>query len=140
MNKKQTDRANRLLPNGIPKYIRIYDNGGLAVDGGTADRYTVVFTGNYTHNTGGEHQVLGMSGEPYHPQGVCLHSSYREQVDAPGPGWPPAIGRKCHLGTRIRFSELPKICQHVVLTDYSSLWDIPGDFTLPLLEKLLPTK
>jgi hypothetical protein len=43
--------ANRLLslmPNGVPKYVRVYDNGGKSFD-----RYTVVFTGRYTHKTGG---------------------------------------------------------------------------------------
>jgi len=32
-------RAERFMPDGVPKNIRIYDNGGI-----TLDRYTVVFS------------------------------------------------------------------------------------------------
>ena len=46
MNKTAQNRLNNILPNGKPKYVRCYDNNGE-----TADRYTVVFTGHYTHKT-----------------------------------------------------------------------------------------
>lgn len=52
-------RAERFMPNDVPRYVRIYDNGGE-----TADRYTVVFTGLRT----GWHQLLSMSAAPFHPQ------------------------------------------------------------------------
>ena len=120
MNGKQK-RAERLMPNGLPRWIRVYDNGGE-----TADRYTVVFTGLRT----GWHQLLSMSGAPFHPQGVCLSSEIEtyKRVDTPQ-GWelPPAIGRKHPaLGRRIRFEDLPEDCRTVVLRDYRELWNIEG--------------
>lgn len=108
------------MPDGIPRWIRCYDNGGE-----TIDRFTVVFTGRYRHLTGGETVVLGMSESPYY--GFCQHSSY-------GPGqvvegnkrgqWPPAIGRTGNLGKRISFVDLPDDCQEIVRKDYIDLWDI----------------
>ncbi len=44
---KQEVRKASLVPNGIPRYVRCYDNGGESFD-----RYTVVFTGLYTQRTG----------------------------------------------------------------------------------------
>jgi hypothetical protein len=122
MTKKQQQRIQNLAPNGSPKYVRVYDNGGE-----TTDRYTVVFSGHYTKKTNGSHLVLGMSEYPFHPQGVGMHSEYKYSVDAPQ-GWAPAIGKKCHLGKRIRFEELPQDCQKAVWNDYAELWDIPNAF------------
>jgi hypothetical protein len=123
--KTQQARTARLLPDGVPRWIRCYDNGGE-----TCDRYTVVFTGRYTHKTGGEHCYLGMSGSPFHPQGVCMHGSDFRQIDTiaksgRGHCWPPALGRKNHLGKRIPFANLPTDCQRAVLQDYCELWNIP---------------
>lgn len=116
---KTNERNNRLMPNGVPRWIRCYDNGGE-----TCDRYTVVFTGRYTHKTAREHWVLGMSDAPFHPQGFGQHMTYPYQIDAQGGKWPPAIGRKNHLGTRIKFQDLPSDCQKCVKQDYTYLWDI----------------
>ncbi len=121
MTKRQRERIARLAPDGIPRWVRVYDNGGE-----TTDRYTVVFSGRYSHKTGGEHWVLGMSSAPFSPQGVGLHSSYPEIVDAPGSTWAPAIGRRNHLGLRIPFSDLPTDCRRATWDDYSYLWDIPN--------------
>ena len=116
----KTKRQERLLPEGKPRWIRAYDNQGE-----TIDRYTIVFTGRYSHQTGGEHWVLGMSEHPTHPQGVGTHESYREIIDAVGGSWAgPSIGRKCHLGVRIAFDELPEECQRVVLNDYKEIWEL----------------
>jgi hypothetical protein len=121
-------RRAKFLPGGIPRWMRIYDNGGA-----TCDRYTVVFTGRYTGRTGGEYWVLGMSGAPFWPQGFCQHAGYGEVVDTvrhrPGKPtlhgqWPPSIGHKCHLGTRIRFQDLPADCQKAARMDYEYLWDL----------------
>lgn len=103
-------RVESLLPGGIPKYVRCYDNGGE-----TADRYTVVFTGNYTRKTGGEHWYVGMSGNPFHPLGIGIHESSRTQIDRPSYG---------HLGKKIKFDDLTENCKLCVLQTYKELWDL----------------
>lgn len=104
------DRKEKLMPNGIPKYVRCYDNGGR-----TADQYTVVFTGRYRHKTGNEFWVLGMNKYPFHPQGIGMHLTYPYQIDYPTYG---------HLGKKIKFTDLPEDCRKAVLQDYVYLWDI----------------
>jgi hypothetical protein len=119
VEQRKDDRKERLLPNGVPRWVRCYDN-----DGETIDRYTVVFTGRYTHKTEGEHWLLAMNGSPFHPQGFGQHMTYPYQVDAQEGKWPPALGRKNHLGKRIAFEELPADCKKLVIHDYKYLWDI----------------
>jgi hypothetical protein len=109
---KQFTKALRLLVNEQPKYIRVYDNGGE-----TFDRYTVVFTGNYL-KTGSDgvrrFQYVGMSENPYHPQGFCQHGESEWQpIDRP---------TYSHLGKKITFDKLPQDCQKAVLDDYASIW------------------
>lgn len=132
MNKRKEQRIKNLLPNGKPRWVRCYDNGGESVD-----RYTVCYTGRYTHKTGRQHWGIGMSAHPFHPQGVGMHFEYPYQVDC-GQGrdykWPPAIGRKCHLGRRIKFDDLPPDCQKCVMQDYLYLWDLPGGQSHPSAE------
>jgi len=114
------NRQERLAPNGIPRWIRCYDNGDE-----TIDRYTVVFTGRYRHQTGGVTWVLDMSADPFHE--FCQFNSYGpgHLLEANRPGqWPPAIGRKGNLGVRIRFEDLPRPCQQAVWRSYRDLWDI----------------
>jgi len=125
--RRQQLRMDRLLPNGVPRWIRIYDAGG----GDGPERYTVCYTGRYTHKTCGQHWGVGMSAYPFHPQGIGLHFEYPYQVDAPDGKWPPAIGRKCHLGRRVTFADLPPDCQKVVMQDYRYLWDLPGGESHP---------
>ena len=119
-------RRAQFLHGGVPRWMRVYDNGGE-----TTDRYTVVFTGRYTHRTLGQHWSMSMSGAPFWPQGVCLHNEYPFQVDSVKHVsgrrihcWPPAIGRKCYLGVRIRFQDLPKDCQKAAMDAYEYLWDL----------------
>ena len=131
MNKKQSARLNRLLPNGIPKYVRIYDNKGRSID-----NFTVVYTGRYRKRTPSGQwdcwfQVIGMNSAPFHPQGFCQHSEYESQIDVDKHGFAPAIGRKNHLGTRITFQSLPKDCQTAILSDYKSIWNLTFPLTLP---------
>jgi len=116
MNKLQ--RLKNIFPNETPRWIRCYDNGGE-----TFDRYTVVFTGNYTHKTDRQHWYLGMSEFPCHPQGFGQHGESDRQIDVFN-GWAVPMGRKCHLGKRIPFPELPEGCRKLVLQDYKYLWDI----------------
>src|SRR3990167_4174492 len=113
----------RLIPGGQPRWIRAYDNGGE-----TADRFTVVFTGRYTHKTSRQHLFVGMSGSPFHPQGFCQHGESPDQIDLVNNSWSgPSIGRTHpSLGKRIAFRDLPADCQKVVLRDYCDLWDLPS--------------
>jgi hypothetical protein len=104
-------RVSGFVKDGVPRKVRIYDNGGE-----TADRYTVVFTGRYRDKTMGEFWSLGMSGAPFHPQGVGMHSTHPRQIDYPTYG---------HLGKKISFVDLPEDCQRLVFSDYRYLWDLP---------------
>jgi len=127
LTKSQQARRNRILPNELPRYVHVYDNGGIdgkyrhKVDGkmveeqGTSDRYTVVFTGNYLSRTGRRHWYLGMSGAPFHPQGIGQHGENIDQIDSPSYG---------HLGKRINFQDLPRDCQVCALRTYLSLWNL----------------
>lgn len=118
--KRGVARQARLAPGGVPRWVRCYDNGGESID-----RYTVVFTGNYIgRSPGGRTMYLAMNQAPFSPQGFGQHGEDRiEEGNKPGQ-WPPAIGRKGNLGTRIRFQDLPEDCQRLVWQDYASLWGI----------------
>lgn len=72
------------------KYPMCYDNGGE-----TADRYTVIYKK--------EGDYVGMSSEPFHPQGIGQH----------GEGCQPGE----HLGKLIYFGDLPEDCQKLVASD-----------------------
>jgi hypothetical protein len=85
--------------------IRCYDYG----ENSTADRYTIVFIGKgtlklsegwqYEKATNKRRRLypcLGMSGAPFHPQGIAQHSNC-------------VLG--AHLGKRVALSSLPQDCQ-----------------------------
>ena len=117
---KQRKRVAALLPDGIPKYVRCYDDGGESID-----RYTVVFTGNYAGRNR-ECSYLAMNAAPFHPQGFGQHGSSPDVIDSVNGSWGGvSIGRKCHLGTRIPFADLPEDCRTLTLRDYRELWDLP---------------
>jgi len=127
MNKRQRERNERLLPGREPRYVRIYDYGDE-----TLDRYSVIFTGNYTHRTQGYHYLTSMSDSPLVPGGFFQHNMYLFQCDCvrTSPNgkrtegnWPPAIGKKCHLGLRIPFNDLNDECKRAVLQEYAKLWN-----------------
>jgi len=101
-------REEQFMPNGIPRKIRIYDNGGE-----TFDRYTVIFTGNYKGRNGCDY--IGMSENPYHPQGFGQHGWDQNMIDCP---------KYSHLGKKIGFQELPPDCQRAVIDDYKDIWRI----------------
>ncbi len=107
---KKSARKESLMPNGTPKYVRCYDNGGKSFD-----RYTVVFTGNYTHKTSYYHWYLGMSAKPFHPQGFGQHGESPKQIDKPA---------YSHLGKKIKFEDLPEDCKTCVKQTYIFLWDL----------------
>lgn len=99
-------KVERLLPGGIPRWIRVYD------DGKSGDRYTVVFTKN-------ARMYIGMGASPFHPQGICQHGDWRKgdrPIDRP---------RSAHLGKKIKFQDLPLDCQKVVLRDYCEIYELP---------------
>lgn len=108
-------REQRLMPNGIPKYLRIYD-------GDTADRYTVIFTGRYKGREGCNY--VGMSETPTSPLGFYQHSWHPDAIDLDRWGYAPKVGQKCHLGKRIEFQELPEECQKLIAQEYRELWNI----------------
>jgi hypothetical protein len=122
-------RTQNLMPWGIPRYIRCYDNHGK-----TADRYTVIFHGRAAkikHPRMGADQwpFLGMDEKPFHPQGIGMHGhSTHHPADALGQNEhyrkPPPIGCKNHLGTRIQFQELPPDCKKLVIQDYKAIWNL----------------
>jgi len=118
---KKDERRERLMPGGVPRYIRIYDNGGVA-NGGSIDRYTVVFTGRYRYHIEGYglswFLYLAMNGAPFDPQGFCQHGESPERID-----WP----QYSHLGKKIAFTDLPADCQNVVIQDYKAIWDLNED-------------
>lgn len=112
-------RTARLLPSGVPRWVRCYDSGP-----DVGDRYTVVFTGRYT-KVAGEFHYLAMSAHPYRPQGFGQHGeTCLRPCDVNGWGFAPAMGRRCHLGKRVPFSALPADCQRAALADYRELWGL----------------
>jgi len=118
MNKKQTARMASLLPNGIPRWIRCYDNGGTS-----ADRYTVCYTGrSATERATGyppSYPYVGMSSSPMSPWGVGMHGSCPNQpCDTIRPGkrgwaWPPAMGRSSHIGKGV-IADGPEVRTHAL--------------------------
>ncbi len=96
------------MPNGVPRYVRCYDNGGK-----TFDRYTIVYTGQYRHLTGGAQLYVGASEHPFHPQGFGQHGE--GVIDRPTYG---------HLGRKVPFTALPEDVRRLVLRDYTDLWSL----------------
>ncbi len=76
--------------------IRIYDSGDKFLD-----RYTVVYL-DQPENQPRTYAARGMSEYPFHPQGFGQYCTTMP-------------GR--HLGKRIKFEDLPKDCQKLVLQD-----------------------
>lgn len=89
--------------------MRCYDNQGES-----ADRYTIVFTGNY-RGRNGSCLYLGCNAHPFHPQGIGMHGESPEPIDRPG---------YSHLGRKIAFEALPEDVQKLVLSDYRELWGL----------------
>jgi len=106
--KGENRRREQLMPNGIPKWIRCYDNGGK-----TWDQYTVVYTGNYKWRHGCEY--VGMSEHPFHPQGFGQHGWDSNVIDRP---------TYSHLGKKIKFTDLPEYCKRLVIDEYKEIWGI----------------
>jgi len=112
-------RKEILMPGGLPKYVRVCD------DPTTMDRYTVVYTGHYRRGDNDGYVHLGMSDRPTHQQGYGQHvESEFSAIDVNRGGWAPAIGRTCHLGKRIEFTDLPEECQRLAANTYCHVWGL----------------
>lgn len=99
--------SDNLMPNGIPKWIRVYDDAKLF------DRYTVVYT---KKKFNGVFLYVGMSYNPTSYNGICQHGETEFQpVDRPTYG---------HLGKRISFEDLPIQCKDFIRNEYKELWNI----------------
>jgi hypothetical protein len=102
---------NRYGHGNKPLHVRCYDNGGE-----TFDRFTVVYTEPESMNGRTYFTYVGMSSEPFHPQGFGQHGDSNDRpIDRPT--WK-------HLGKRIDFFDLPPDCQRLVLRDYRNDLDI----------------
>lgn len=104
---KSRSKRKHLVKKKLAINVRCYDNGGK-----TFDRYTVVFTGKYRRYTGGHQNYVGMSDNPFSPQGFGQHGSSFEDIDRP---------TYSHLGKKIDFDDLPKDCQQLVMSDAQDL-------------------
>ena len=106
ITKSQAKRIENLMPNGIPRYIRIYFKPD------TLDCYTVVFAKQKGY------LYIAMSTMPFSPLGFCQHGEANEPIDKP---------TYKHLGKKIKFQDLPADCQTQVISDYVDLWGIEYD-------------
>jgi hypothetical protein len=105
MSTKKEDRKNSLMPGGIPRYVRCYNQSA------SADQYTVIFTKKRLQEQG-DFMYLGMSANPYDSQGICQHGF---MIDAKV---------YSHLGKKIGFSDLPNDCREIIIKEYIELWDL----------------
>lgn len=133
---REQARRERLFTEHGPRWVRVYDNGGES-----GDRYTVVYTGRAAPERSAgnatEYPYRAMSASPFHPQGIGIYGSTPNQPcdtlgEKRGWNWPPAIGRKCHLGKRVSFYTLPRDCQACAMQDYSEIWRIPYSIALKM--------
>jgi hypothetical protein len=130
-------RLESLLPGGVPRYVRCYD------DGQSRERYTVCFSGNYQRRLWKDGQTTelrpGYQGrlERFRrpsryiymgltEHGMASHGENQCPIDVDRWGFPAAMGRKNHLGRRIPFADLPEDCRKLVMGDYLELWDLKG--------------
>lgn len=81
------------------RILEIRDNGGK-----TFDQYTVIY--DLKENRPGCYWSVGMSANPFHPQGFGQHGT--------------AMPGK-HLGKKITFKKLPKDCQRLVKSDIQEI-------------------
>lgn len=119
MTKKQKQRLQAFLPQGTPKYIRVYENLKYF------DRYIIVFTGPKVdiEDTEKTHVSVSMSCHPLNPTGVLNLSFSRDIIDhIPGRWGGVKLGRTHPIfGKRILFTDLPHDCRDVVLDIYKSI-------------------
>jgi len=106
-------RKENLLPGNVPKWIRCYDNGGQDKSKGTFDRYAVIYTHAHSFGLRGYTVGVGMSSNPFHPQGFGQHFEYPNHVYNGQSG-----------GKRITYRDFPEDCQKLVMSDYLDYWGL----------------
>jgi len=116
MRKQSYRRSRKDYPKGV---IGIYDNAGQTNE--SADHYLVVFEPIEIEEPAMRavygalrFPILSMSGEPFHPQGVCMHG---EMPFRPTGGWQSGPSS---AGKTINFADLPADCQRAVRQDLDS--------------------
>lgn len=106
-------RIDRLMPGGVPRYVRCY----ASPDDGSFDRFTIVFTGRASKSAvsayGHEYPYVGLSGH-----GATKHAP----CDVDKWGFAPAMGRSNNLGKRVPWSEMPEQLRRTALEDYREIW------------------
>lgn len=147
------ERRERLMPDGQPRWLRVYDNGGghkyfcrkcsafsLSKRGcptldckgkpipantgdGSIDRYTIIFTGNFRGREGRCYYVASGS-FPTHPQGFYQHGESDVIIDVGKSGFPPGMGDLNHLGRRIPFKVLPVEVKKLIRSEYKEIWNL----------------
>ena len=143
-SKREVARIASLLPNGMPKKIRVYNNANGPTP--TFDNITVVFTGSYqnrmwvdgkteesyeipartvTRHDGSTYESAAYTSSrrrtPRHVYlfcndwVICAHEESSDMVDRPTYG---------HLGKKVAFATLTPELQKAVTEAYCELWDI----------------
>ena len=103
-------RWNRLLPNGWPRWLKLYDNGGKS-----KDCYFAVFTKGRP-GYWRAYQTVSFNAVPNHPQmGIYMHNEYTR---------PGELKLGAHLGKRIDIQELPPDCVRAIYEEYCYWWDL----------------
>jgi hypothetical protein len=105
---KEKRRYPSFFENDAPKKIRCYDNGGES-----ADRYTIIFSGNYRKNTDGVFWYIGCSENPFSPIGVGSVGESNTQIDTPSYG---------HLGKKVKYDTLPINVKSYIISVYCDIW------------------
>lgn len=97
----EVDRINKESVMRIPKYIRVYDNGGC-----TVDRYAIVYT---RLKCDGEFMCVKMSKDADGYHGIYHHEYSRIQFNS-------------ELGKKIKWQDLPQNCQREFFPEYEDTW------------------
>lgn len=120
MSKNKRSRKEKLMPGGIPRHIRVYDDGPESTL-----RYTIVYTGKEVHDACGVYPYIilnELDGET--PDVEVNHSHKGIPLDMSGCTSVTRMGRKGFLGKRITFDDLPEQCQEIVVDHYCDHLDI----------------
>lgn len=126
----QEKRNEGLMPNGEPRWVRVYDYYASRHerDASARYRYTIVFCGMYRSNQ----KRRGEKQSGYYSGRISEDASYYEIFETEeivdylyGPFVSVAVGKSARgLGKRITYADLPLAVKRRVLQTYVELWDI----------------